>query len=291
MPWRSARLDDPVERAGAAQRRGVDREPAVVVREVAHRDAPDVSLRRRAARAAGACAWPRARAARAGPRRRRAGTPRRSGASERALCWPPTIVKWRWWPFSQARKTIAGLVEARRRLEDVARERHGRREDRVEARDVAFRERAERGARRRRDRVEDAEQRVAVLLVGRAAGAVAGDQLGVVEVVAGVHANAFGKAAPHRDLLVLVEQRDLDAVDLARIGGDDAERDVHRPVDGVAVVRLAAEPVAGELRVEHRRRASAGSPAGATASARGRRRARSRQGSWRRARARGSPSR
>jgi hypothetical protein len=109
----------------------------------------------------------------------------------------------------------AGLVEARRRLEDVARQRHGRREDRVEALDLPVAQRGQRCARRRRDRVEDAEQGVAVLLVRRAADAVAGDQLGVVEVVAGVHANAGGQAPPHRDLLVLVEQRDLDAVDLA----------------------------------------------------------------------------
>ena len=123
----------------------------------------------------------------------------------------------------------AGLVEARRRLEDVARQRHRRREDRVEARPGRrAASAAERGARRRRDRVEDAEQRVAVPVVLRAADAVAGDQLGVVEVVAGVHAHAFGQAPAHRDLLVLVEQRDLDAVDLARVGGDDAERRLHR---------------------------------------------------------------
>ena len=139
----------------------------------------------------------------------------------------------------------AGLVEARRRLEDVARQRHRRRQDRVEAVAVAGGECRERCARRRRDRVEDAEQGVALALVRRRADAVAGDQLGVVEVVAGVHANAFGQAPPHRDLLVLVEQRDLDAVDLARIGGDDAERGRHRRVD------VAAAPVAGQRRIEH----------------------------------------
>ena len=79
----------------------------------------------------------------------------------------------------------------------------------------------------------------------RGADAVAGDQLRVVEVVAGVHAHAFGQAAAHRDLLVLVEQRDLDAVDLARIRGDDAERRFHRAVE------IVAAPVAGQRRIEH----------------------------------------
>jgi acyl-CoA reductase-like NAD-dependent aldehyde dehydrogenase len=51
--------------------------------------------------------------------------------------------------------------------------------------------------------------------VGSLAEAVAGDQLGVVEVVAGVHAHARGQAPAHGDFLVLVQQRDLDAVDLA----------------------------------------------------------------------------
>ena len=75
---------------------------------------------------------------------------------------------------------------------------------------------------RRRDRIEDAEQGVAVAL------AVAGDQLGVVEVVAGVHAHARGQAGAQQDLLVLVEQRQLDAVDLGGVVRDDADADVHR---------------------------------------------------------------
>ena len=87
----------------------------------------------------------------------------------------------------------------------------------MEARRVARRQRRQRGARRRRDGVEDAEQRIALAVRRLAADAVAGDQLGVVEVVAGVHAHAGGQAPAHRDLLVLVEQRDLDAVDLARV--------------------------------------------------------------------------
>ena len=61
----------------------------------------------------------------------------------------------------------AGLVEAGRRLEDVARQRHGRRQDVVEALAVAGRERGERGGGGRRDGVEDAEQGVAVALARR----------------------------------------------------------------------------------------------------------------------------
>ncbi len=53
---------------------------------------------------------------------------------------------------------------------------------------------------RGRDRIEDAEQRVAVALL------VAGDQLRVVEIVAGVHAHALGQAPAHDDFLILIEQ-------------------------------------------------------------------------------------
>ena len=100
-------------------------------------------------------------------------------------------------------------------------------------------ERAERRRRRRRDGVEDAEQRVGIALL------VARDQLGVVEVVAGVHAHALRQAAAHRDLLVLVEQRNLDAVDLGGIGRDHVDRDLHR----LHVVLVA--PIARERGIEH----------------------------------------
>jgi len=83
----------------------------------------------------------------------------------------------------------AGLVEPGRRLEDVPRERHGRRQDLVERRDAILAERRERGAGRQRDRIEDAEQGIAVML------AVAGDQQGVVEVVAGVLRTPRGRRA------------------------------------------------------------------------------------------------
>ena len=95
--------------------------------------------------------------------------------------------------------------------EDVAGERDRRREDRVVAVGVAVVERGERRGRGGRDRVEDAEQRVAVAVL------VAADQLRVVEVVAGVEAHAVGERAAERDLALVVEQRDLDAVDLVRV--------------------------------------------------------------------------
>ncbi len=46
---------------------------------------------------------------------------------------------------------------------------------------------------------------------------IAGDQLGVVEVVAGIHAHALWQAAAHGDFFVLGQQRDLDAVDLGGV--------------------------------------------------------------------------
>ena len=55
----------------------------------------------------------------------------------------------------------ASLVETRRRLEDVTRQRHGRREDGVERRGVAASKSAQRRRGSRRDRIEDAEQRIA----------------------------------------------------------------------------------------------------------------------------------
>ena len=63
-------------------------------------------------------------------------------------------------------------------------------------------------------RVEDAEQRVGIALL------VAGDQLGIVEVVAGIHAHAVRQAAAHGDLLLLRQERDLDAVDLGGVVGE-----------------------------------------------------------------------
>ena len=110
MPWRAHASMIVSSVPGAAQRRGVDREPAVVGGEVAHGDRRrPVSRRRRAARAGASCARRPAPAARAGRPHRRAGTASARCSSERALCWPPTIVKCDWWPFSQARKTMPVL--------------------------------------------------------------------------------------------------------------------------------------------------------------------------------------
>ena len=58
------------------------------------------------------------------------------------------------------------------------------------------------------------------------AGAVARDQLGVVEVVAGVDAAPGGQRVAQCDLVVGGEQRDLDAVDWAAVLGDERRRSV-----------------------------------------------------------------
>ena len=55
----------------------------------------------------------------------------------------------------------------------------------------------------------------------------------------------FGQLAAHGDLLVLVEQRDLDAVDLGGVRIDDA--DARSPSPHV----VGAAPVAGERGIEH----------------------------------------
>ena len=110
-----AGLDDVGQRPLRAHGRGVDREPAMVGREVAHGDAMAPrrsSARRRRARASSV---PHARdrelrVARAAP----AASARRNSSARcderlRALCWPPTIVKCDWWPLSQARNTTPVL--------------------------------------------------------------------------------------------------------------------------------------------------------------------------------------
>ena len=133
----------------------------------------------------------------------------------------------------------AGLVEPRRRLEDMARQRHRRPQHVVETGLVAGREPRQRVGRRRRDGIEDAEQRVGKALV------VAGDQFGVVEIVAGIHLHVLVEPAAHVDLALLVEQRDLDAVDLGGVGVDDADRDIHRRVE------VWRAPVIRQRRIEH----------------------------------------
>ena len=74
---------------------------------------------------------------------------------------------------------------------------------------------------------------------------VAGDQFRVVEVVASVHLHAFRKAPAHDDLLLLVQEGDLDAVDLRRVSADHGERRLERVLEAIAA------PVARKLRIEH----------------------------------------
>src|SRR5438876_4788530 len=83
----------------------------------------------------------------------------------------------------------ARFVEARRCGEDMSRQRYRRREDAIERRAIAARERGKRRGSGRRDGVEDAEERV------RMSAVVAADQRGEVEVVARVHPNAGRKTA------------------------------------------------------------------------------------------------
>ena len=137
----------------------------------------------------------------------------------------------------------------------------------------------QRRARGRGDRVEDAEQRVAVAVL------VAGDQRRVVEVVAGVEPHALRQPPPQRDLAVRVEQRDLDAVDAVGVRGDDVEQHVGR------LVEVGRAPVTGAAPDRTCRRASAGSPAARGPRARRRRPRGSRRRCARRRPARGWPSR
>ena len=74
---------------------------------------------------------------------------------------------------------------------------------------------------------------------------VAGDQFGIVEVVAGIHLDVLVEPAAHVDLALLVEQRDLDAIDLGGVGVDDADRDVHRGIEA------RGAPVIRQRRIEH----------------------------------------
>ena len=133
----------------------------------------------------------------------------------------------------------AGFIRMCWALEDVTRQRHRGRERRVIGGLVAAVERLERRGGRGRDRVEDAEQRVAVTPL------VAQNEALVIEVVPGVHAHTAREPAAQRDLALRIEQGDLDPVDLGAVLADDRETGVHRRVD------IARAPIAGELRIEH----------------------------------------
>src|SRR5258708_29912479 len=77
------------------------------------------------------------------------------------------------------------------------------------------------------------------------ASGVAGDELGVVEIVARVHAHALRQPPAQRDLARLVEQRDLDAVDLGGVGGDDVEP------DRAGAAEVAVAPIAYQRGIDH----------------------------------------
>ena len=74
---------------------------------------------------------------------------------------------------------------------------------------------------------------------------VALNQLGVVEIVAGVHFYLRRQTPAHGDLTILVEQRDLDPIDLIGVIGNNLKACLGR---GVQVARA---PVARQRRVKH----------------------------------------
>ena len=104
---------------------------------------------------------------------------------------------------------------------------------------VAGCQRGEAGACGRCDRIEDAQQGLAVPSF------VAFNQLGIVEIVTRIHPDAFGQAAAHVDLFLRVQQRDFDTFDCLRIGLDQAERGLHR------LSKICSAPIARERRIEH----------------------------------------
>src|SRR5947209_1359667 len=132
-----------------------------------------------------------------------------------------------------------GFIKSRWRFEDVTRQRHGRREDIVIFVDAPASESGERGRGCRCDRVENPEEGVGMALF------IAGDQLGIVEIVACIHAYAGRKPPAHCNLLLLLEERNFDAVDLVGVVTEDAETNIHRR----AVIERA--PIARQCRIEH----------------------------------------
>ena len=102
----------------------------------------------------------------------------------------------------------------------------------MEAAEIAGRELREPRGGGRRDAVEDAEQRIGKPEL------VAGDQLGIVEVVAGIHAHALRQPPAHGDFLALRQERDFHPVDLVGMVGDDREAGLHR------LARIGRAPIA-----------------------------------------------
>ena len=92
---------------------------------------------------------------------------------------------------------------------------------------------------RGRDRIEYAEKRMRIAL------RVASDQIGIVEVIARIHLHAGRQSPPHGDLLAIIQQRNLDAVDLALIVRDHTERGFESRFE------FLSTPIALERRIEH----------------------------------------
>src|SRR4051794_10313337 len=97
-------------------------------------------------------------------------------------------------PVEVSKEDDAGLVEARRCLEDMPGEWHRGRQNCVKSIAVVLRQLLQCNTGSRRNRVENAEQRVRITLL------VTGDQFGIVKVVAGIHFDARIELPPHGDL-------------------------------------------------------------------------------------------
>ena len=121
------------------------------------------------------------------------------------------------------------LVVVRRRGEEMARQRQRRGHLPAVRLDVVVVQRAQGRRRGRRDRGEGTEQRIGVVL------AVALDELGIVEVVAGVEPDTVRQHRPQLLLVLGRQQRDLHPVDLRGVFADQIQertrrcRDVGRP--------------------------------------------------------------
>src|SRR5215472_493320 len=120
-----------------------------------------------------------------------------------------------------------GLVVEGRVPEDVPGQRHGRRQDALEALHVAIVKRQEGGRRGGRDDVEGSQQSVGI------ATAIASERGRVVEIVAGVHVHPVRQPLAHDDLAPLVEQGELDTVYPVGVLLQDRQTHVHRAVEVV----------------------------------------------------------
>ncbi|MPM86881.1 hypothetical protein SDC9_133974 [bioreactor metagenome] len=142
-------------------------------------------------------------------------------------------------PHEEAEPRDSGLIELRGRLEQQPAERNGGIENCVKPRGVCGVQPQERSGRVPRYDRECAQKRVAMTAL------VAGDELGIVEIIAGEHPHALGEPTAQVALASCVEKGDLDTEDGVGMGMGEG----HNGVDsGVEVVTA---PVAGQLRVEH----------------------------------------